>query len=140
MNEPLLLRVPNSFDAIPPASEAISQWLDNREVPPAACYLANPAIEELITNTIKYGYDDAAVHEIEIRLSLNEEHLVLTVIDDGHAFNPLEAPEPETTLPIEDRPVGGLGIFLLRKLADRMTYERKDGCNQVTIVKRTAGA
>ena len=68
MNEPLQLRVSNSFDAIPPANEAVSQWLESRQVSAAACYLANLAVEELITNSIKYGYDDTAIHEIEINL------------------------------------------------------------------------
>ena len=63
---------------------------------------------------------------------------MLTVTDDGHPFNPLEAPEPKTDLPIEDRPIGGLGIHLLRELSDGMTYERRNGRNQVTIVKRAA--
>jgi anti-sigma regulatory factor (Ser/Thr protein kinase) len=138
MNEPLQLRVPNSFDAIPPANEAASQWLESRKVSAAACYLANLAIEELVTNSIKYGYDDTAVHEIEINLSLSDGKVVLTVSDDGHPFNPLEAPEPKTDLPIDERPIGGLGIHLLRQLSDGMTYERRDGRNQVTIVKQAA--
>jgi anti-sigma regulatory factor (Ser/Thr protein kinase) len=136
MNDPFHLRVRNSFDAIPSANDAVTRWLEERKVSAAATYLANLAIEELVTNSIKYGYDDTAAHEIEITLSLNNSHLVLTVSDDGHAFNPLEAPEPDTSLPLEDRPVGGLGIHLLRKLADQMTYERRDGRNRVTIVKR----
>ena len=140
MNERLFLHVRNSFDAIPPANEAVSQWLESRQVAAPACYLANLAVEELVTNSIKYGYDDTAAHEIEISLALSEGGIVLTVSDDGRAFNPLAAPEPDTNLPMEERPVGGLGIYLLRKLADGMTYERRDGHNIVTIVKRTACA
>jgi serine/threonine-protein kinase RsbW len=59
----------------------------------------------------------------------------VTVTDDGHPFNPLDLPEPDTSLPMEDRPIGGLGIHLLRKMSDRMEYERRDGKNQVTLRK-----
>jgi len=64
---------------------------------------------------------------------------MLTVTDDGHPFNPLEAPEPDTTLPVEERPIGGLGIYLLRKMFDRMDYTRTDGKNRVTLRKKLTG-
>ena len=136
MNELLRLNIKNAFEAIPPANEAITQWLDARSIPPSTAYVANLAIEELVTNCIKYGYDDQAEHDIELNLSASDRQLTLTIIDDGHPFNPLKAPEPNTDLPIEARPVGGLGIHLLRKLADGMTYERSDGRNRVTIIKQ----
>ena len=138
MNEPLILRIPNSFHAIPPASEEATKWLEARKVAPAGIYLANLAIEELVTNCIKHGYDDDREHQIEINVSVDHGEMTLAVIDDCHAFNPLEAPEPDTDLPVEERPLGGLGIHLLRKMSDRMTYERRAGRNHVSIVKRIA--
>jgi len=135
MDEQLNLRIKSAFAEIPTANEAASRWLAARNVPPAADYLANLAIEELVTNCIKYGYDDAGEHVIEIELKLSANELVLTVTDDGHPFNPLELPEPDTSLPVEDRPIGGLGIHLLRKMSDRMDYERHAGENRVTIRK-----
>jgi serine/threonine-protein kinase RsbW len=62
--------------------------------------------------------------------------LQLTVLDDAPPFDPLEAPEPDTTLPVEQRPLGGLGIFLVRKLMDEVQYERRDGRNRVACRKR----
>ena len=62
----------------------------------------------------------------------------MEVIDDGHAFNPLEAPTPDLSLAMENRPLGGLGIHLLRKLADGITYERRNGTNRVVLTKRMA--
>src|SRR5262245_48745848 len=124
MNEPLRLRIKNSFEAIPLANEAVSQWLEQRKTSPAAIYLATLAVEELVTNCVKYGYDDKLEHEIQIELSVADGQMSLTVSDDGHEFNLLEVPEPDTSLPVEDRPVGGLGIHLLRRLADSLTYER----------------
>jgi anti-sigma regulatory factor (Ser/Thr protein kinase) len=138
MNEPLQLRLRNSFEAIPPANEAVTQWLESRHAPPAACYLANLAIEELVTNCVKYGYEDNQEHVIEINLSVADGQMTLTISDDGLAFNPLEAPEPDTNLPLEARPVGGLGLHLVRKLADHMSYERHEGRNRLTVIKDIA--
>ena len=135
MDDLLTLQVKNAFAEIPAANEAASRWLADRNLSPAADYLANLAIEELVTNCIKHGYDDKGEHIIEITLKLSANELVLTVTDDGHWFNPLELPEPDTHLPVEDRPIGGLGIHLLRKMSDRMEYERKGGKNQITLHK-----
>lgn len=135
MDDQLALRVRNDFAEIPVANEAVSRWLANRHAPPAADYLANLAIEELITNCIKYGYDDAGEHIIEIELKLAANELVLTVTDDGHPFNPLELPETDTSLPVEEQPIGGLGIHLLRKMSDRIEYARVAGKNRLTVRK-----
>jgi len=135
MEDQLTLRVKNAFSEIPAANEAASRWLADRNAPPAADYLANLAIEELITNCVKYGYDDANEHIIEIVLKLSPGELTLTVTDDGHAFNPLDLPEPDTNLLIEERVIGGLGIHLLKKMSDRMEYARNDGQNRLTLHK-----
>ena len=63
--------------------------------------------------------------------------MTMVVEDDGHPFNPLEQMEPDTNLPIEERPIGGLGLHLLRKLSDRMEYVWKNGRNRVTLQKKT---
>jgi len=135
MDDQLPWRVNNAFAEIPAVNEAASRWLADRHVPPAADYLANLAIEELVTNCIKYAYDDAKQHVIEIGLKLSGGELVLTVTDDGRPFNPLEVPEPDTSLPVEDLPIGGLGIHLLRRMSDRMEYARVDRKNQLTLRK-----
>ena len=135
MKDHLTLRVKSAFAEIPAANEAASRWLAERKAPPAADYLANLAIEELATNCIKYGYDDSSEHIIEIELEISAAELVLTVTDDGHPFNPLDIPEPDTNLPAEELPIGGLGIHLLRKMSDRMEYARTDGRNRLTLSK-----
>ena len=136
MAEPLSLRVRNNVDALVPAKAGAEAWLQARRASPAALFLVSLAIDELVTNCIKYGYDDADEHTIEITLSEVDETLTMVVADDGHAFNPLDAPPPDLSLPIEDRPIGGLGIHLLRELADHLAYERRDGTNRLTLTKR----
>lgn len=138
MVESLTLHVENSNDAIAPATESAEAWLSARQLPPEASFLVALAIEELVTNCIKYGYDDGLKHTISVVLSVADGTLTLDFVDDGHEFNPLEAPPPDLTLSIEDRPIGGLGIHLLRELTDELTYERRDSTNRVTLVKRMA--
>jgi anti-sigma regulatory factor (Ser/Thr protein kinase) len=105
-------------------------------VPADASYLVSLAIEELVTNCIKYGYDDSDGHTVGIILSLDGRTLTMEVIDDGRAFNPLDVPPPDMSLAMEGRPIGGLGIHLLRQLADQMTYERRGGENRLVLTKR----
>jgi len=136
MPETFNLRVVNTVEAIPPASEAAEAWLAERQVAPNVVFLVTLAIEELVTNCIKYGYDDADAHTIDIELSVDASKLTMVVADDGHPFNPLAATPPDLSLAIEDRPIGGLGIHMLRELTDEMTYERRDGANRVTLIKR----
>jgi len=132
----LTLQVPGTVDAIHPATVQAEAWLVEQQVSFEAMYLVSLAIEELVTNCIKYGYKDSASHTIDFLLRVDGQILRLEVIDDGSPFNPLEAPRPDLSLPPEQRPIGGLGLHLLRELADEMRYERRDGTNRLTLIKR----
>jgi anti-sigma regulatory factor (Ser/Thr protein kinase) len=136
VGESLTIEVPNSRDAIACASAKAESWLESYQPSPHVQNLVPLAIEELVTNCIQYGYDDANEHTIVIILSINDQNLTIKVIDDGHPFNPLTAPPPDFSVQVQDRPVGGLGIYLLRKLADHIAYERRDGTNRLTLTKR----
>jgi serine/threonine-protein kinase RsbW len=136
VGESLTIEVKNTHDAIAPAAEKAEAWLAAYEPSPKAMYLVPLAIEELVTNCIHYGYDDAGAHTILITLSVADGTLTMTVEDDGHEFDPLARETPDLMAPAEDRPIGGLGIHLLRSLADGMAYERRDGINRLTLTKR----
>ena len=97
-------------------------------------YCLNVCLEEMLTNIIKYGYDDEKRHEIEVRLEIANKIITLTIIDDGHKFNPLEAEIPEINTDIKHRQVGGIGIFLTCKMANKVTYARKDDKNVLKIL------
>lgn len=137
MGESLTLEVRNTHDAIAPASSRAESWLEENGAAPKAVYLVLLALEELVTNCIKYAYDDAAEHTITVELTLDGSELRMTVIDDGRAFDPLQVPAPDLTAQVEDRQAGGLGLFLLRRMADGIAYERRNGTNRLTLTKRT---
>ena len=115
----------------------VNRFLEAAGIGGQAAYVANLALEELATNILKYGYDDAAVHEIRLRVEIQPPVVRLILEDDGHPFNPLDLPEPDVHLPLEARPPGGLGLHLVRKLAERLAYERRDGRNRVTVEIRS---
>jgi len=130
------IEVVNQPAALAPAMEELSRWLEGRQVDPAAVYLAQLALEELVTNCIKFAYDDEAEHLIQLKIEITPGGMTLVVEDDGHPFNPLEQAEPDRNMPIEDRPIGGMGLHLLRNLSDRMEYAWKGGRNRVTLHKK----
>ncbi len=136
VGESLTLEVENTHEAIATATAAAEAWLGARELPVEVNFFVNLAIEELVTNCIKYGYDDDGKHTIDIVLSVSDQALTMLAIDDGHAFDPLAAPPPDMSLELEDRPIGGLGIHLLKELSDDVQYERRDGMNRLTLIKR----
>ncbi len=133
--ESLTLEVKNSRAALPSASEAAEAWLQQYRPNPEAIFFVLLAIEELVTNSIKYGYDDPGEHTIVIVLSAADQSFTMIVTDDGHPFDPLSVPPPDLSLDIQDRPIGGLGIYLLRELADKITYERRGDRNRLTLTK-----
>ena len=96
----------------------------------------NLALEEILANIISFGYTDTEEHEISLRLILEEENLIAEIEDDAAPFNPLDAPHPDITLPIEERPIGGLGIHLTKKMMDEITYAQQDGKNILRLRKR----
>ena len=139
MADELTLQIKTTFAAVHSANEAASRWLADRKAPADVHYLANLVIEELVTNCIKYGYEDGGEHVIEVKLQISGNELTLTVTDDGRPFNPLDVPAPDTRLPVHDRPIGGLGIYMVRQMSDRMEYVRADGRNRITVRKSIGG-
>lgn len=127
--------VASTLEALPVATGELSAWLEAHDADAAAAYLATLALEELVTNCIKYGYDDEDEHVIRFRLELTGTEMIMVVEDDGHPFNPLEQAEPDTDVPAQQRQIGGLGIHLLRKMSDKMEYVWENNVNRITLRK-----
>ena len=95
-------------------------------------------MHEHLTNIINYGYDNTKPREIQIRLRLGDRLLHLEVEDDARPFNPLERPPIDTTVPLDQKPLGGLGIHIIRRSMDQLEYRRDGGRNILTMRKRIA--
>ena len=92
------------------------------------------ALEEHLTNLMSYGFPDGREHVIKVRLAVASE-VVVEVEDDGLPFDPLQLPEADTSIPLEQRPVGGLGIHLIRKFMDQVEYETRGNRNILRMRK-----
>ena len=90
-------------------------------------------LDELLTNTISYGYADEAEHWITIRLSWQPDKLTVELEDDARPFNPLERATPDLNVPLEERSIGGLGIHLVRHMTDRAEYQYSHGKNRLRL-------
>jgi len=93
------------------------------------------AVEEAVVNVMEYAYPAGTTGDIHIHISSNGRRLKFVITDSGASFNPTEASAADTSLTAEERPVGGLGIFLVRNLMDSINYERIDGKNVLTLRK-----
>jgi len=133
MTNTLEVTIRNELDEMKRLYHAVNDFMEARALHEDAVYRVNLALEEIISNIIKYGYDDQALHDIEVRIAVHQDYLVLTIEDDGQEFNPLALPEPDIEKPTEEREIGGLGIHLVRSMCDSMRYSRKKGKNVLDI-------
>ena len=116
----------------------MDSFAEANNLPPQVRQAADLALEEHLTNIINYGYEDTQPHQVSVRFALEEGFLVVEVEDNGKPFNPLEAPEVDTSLPLEQKPIGGLGLHLIRKFMDDLQYRRDANKNILRMRKRLA--
>ncbi len=95
----------------------------------------NLVLEEALTNIILYGLDNQSEHIIEIEFKKSDDQLFISLIDDGIAYDPTQKADPDLTLSVEDRPIGGLGIFLIKKIMNQVVYSRKENKNYLMLTK-----
>jgi serine/threonine-protein kinase RsbW len=108
---------------------AASAGLDKR-----ASYHLRLAVDEIVTNIIVHGYGDADLQgTLELRAVLHDNALTVSIEDFGVAYDPRQTPTPDTSLPLEDRPIGGLGVYLALKSVDEFFYERVGDRNRSTF-------
>ena len=100
-------------------------------------FAVNVSVDELLTNTISYGYEDSDPHRIRMTVHMEGTVLVVELSDDAKPYDPTAAPDPDIDAPIEARPIGGLGVHFVRTLMDSFLYRRSDGRNVVTLTKET---
>ena len=82
-----------------------------------------------------YAYPLEVHHEIRLKASLTDNQLIFLLTDKGLSFDPTNAPDADITIPIEERAIGGLGIFLIRSIMNEVSYQRLDGENRLTMKK-----
>jgi len=132
----LTLHLDDRLSEIARIAESVSSFCAARGVSDDAAYKINLALEELLTNTISYGFGDGKTHSIDIELRHDGDGVTVEIVDDGEPFDPNSLPTPDLGASIEDRRIGGLGVHFVKTVMDEVRYRRDGGRNRITLRKR----
>lgn len=137
MTEPLFLRIPPNHNQLEQIPAAVEEFAERDNWPPDLVFKLNLVLEELGVNIVNYS---GATGDIEISLASDANMVRVEIADNGRPFNPLdELDTPDISAPLGERPVGGLGVHLVRSMMDELSYSREDGMNRLAMTKRKAG-
>ena len=126
----------NDIQQVPQLAEFVDMVCEEVGMDMAVAIQMNLALEEAVVNVMTYAYPAGTIGNVNIEAQANDERLQFTIIDSGIPFDPTTKDEVDTTLSAEERPIGGLGIHLVRQLMDSINYERIDGKNVLTLRKK----
>ena len=126
-------RFPNRMTALAAVAKEVFEWLANLPLSSRAKYSVGLAVEEMASNVIKYGYDDDREHEIAVHVAAQDDRVEIVFEDDGHAFDPTGHPKPDLERIVESRKIGGLGIELVRRICENMSYQRVGNRNRLVL-------
>ena len=130
------LTLENDVQAVPKLSAFVDEVCAAMEMDEMETMQMNLAIEEAVVNVMKYAYLPGTKGEVNIEAQANDVRLKFTISDTGVPFDPTVRAEVDTSLPLEERPIGGLGIHLVRSIMDSINYERVEGKNVLTLRKK----
>ena len=130
------LTIAATLENIETVTDFVDEQLEQRDCPPKAEMQINIAIDELFSNIARYAYNPD-IGDATVRVEVLEDPLcvVITFIDNGMPYDPLQKEDPDITLSADERTIGGLGIYMVKKTMDEILYEYKDGKNILTIKK-----
>jgi sigma-B regulation protein RsbU (phosphoserine phosphatase) len=131
----LELTIPNHLAESAGVKDHFDTFAEHYGIPDKTRLKMHVVIDELLTNIISYAYPDDENHEIGIKIELSANRLKVSMVDGGIPFNPLGLETPDTELSLEEREIGGLGIHIVRKMMDRVSYRRRIDKNVITAVK-----
>ena len=141
MTAKLTLNIERSHDELGRITDAVDDLGHREDWSNDLLFRVHLVLEELVLNIIDYGFDDGKDdHELVVVLMSEDDNLTIEITDDGIPFDPLhDAKIPDTDAPLEDRPIGGLGVHLVRTMMDEVSYRREDGKNHLTLVANREG-
>ena len=131
------LKIAPTLDQLERIAAIVEDLGEQDDWPPGLIFKVNLVLDELSVNIVNYGGEAS---EIEVSLDADADEVRVEISDDGRPFDPLnDAMEPDLEASLEDRPIGGLGIHLVREMMDELHYSREDGKNRLAMVKRKGG-
>ena len=130
------LVLPNDIETIPQLNEFIDLVAEEVGLDMSLTMSLNLAMEEAVVNVMDYAYPDGQKGNVDIEVTADQEWMTLVITDTGIAYDPTTKEDADTTLSAEERPIGGLGIFLVRQLMDDINYKREGNKNVLTLRKK----
>lgn len=129
------VRITNQRDQIDTVRKFFDDYSKENKLTEKTVHDIQMALDELLTNIVNYGYEDKDEHQIDVRFGINNNTVNVEIIDDSKPYNILEQDNPDISLSVEDKPIGGLGIFLIKKLMSNVDYYTKEGKNHLVMTK-----
>jgi anti-sigma regulatory factor (Ser/Thr protein kinase) len=129
------LTLHNDVQEVPQLASFIDEVAEACGIDMATTMSLNLAMEEAVVNVMSYAYPAGTVGNVDIDAEFADGQLTFVLSDSGTPFDPTQAGTPDLTLDAEERPIGGLGIFLVRQIMDTIVYRRSDGKNILTLTK-----
>ena len=134
MKELTLAATPENIETV---TDFVNEQLEALDCPMKAQMQIDIAIDELFGNIAHYAYNpEVGSATVRVEVIDNPLSVVITFIDEGVPYDPLSADDPDITLPAEERAIGGLGIFMVKKSMDEITYRYENGSNILSIRKK----
>ena len=133
--EEVQLVIRNRSDELPRVIGALDELMRRHKLPDAALDM-HVALDEVLSNIVKYAHADAASHDIRVRLKVSAHQLEAEIEDDGKAFDPLQTQQQDRSVPLAQREPGRLGMSIVKRLMSEVAYKRVNGRNRITLVRR----
>lgn len=125
--------IPCSAEGVCQVNERVVEFLESHGIDPHTVSTVRLLVEEAAVNVVRHGLSDDGPHRIHLALEVQPERVILRLTDDGREYDPRATPMPDFEKPFEERPIGGLGVHLIRTLAERMDYQRIGDTNVLTL-------
>lgn len=128
------MRAPQDRELLPSLFAAIDEALAHAGIAHALAHDVRLVSEEVVCNAIEHGQPSGGQHEVMVEIAIHDDRVTLYFRDDGDPFDPLSQPPPDLEADIEERPIGGLGVHLIRTLASEISYAREAHRNVLRVV------
>ena len=130
------LEIPALVEKLSEVQDFIGEFLEENDCSMKARMAIDVCVEEIFVNIAHYAYaPETGEAKVRVEVSDDPPEAAITFIDSGRPFDPLSKEDPDVTLSAEERDIGGLGIYMTKKMMDDVSYEYKDGCNILLIKK-----
>lgn len=126
----------NRLDDLARVRDMVAELERQQDLPHAVVFDIHVVLDEVLSNILKYAYGDKAQHKIRVKLTARDAEVEIGIEDDGQPFDPLTQPTPDLTLPLAQRPEGGLGVHFVRSLMDDVRYKREHNRNYLILNKK----